>query len=105
MNVLGVGNELARAGFGGEQVADLHVRAGAEEVIDLGQVLREAFAVALHEAAGDDERLALAGLLVLGELENVVDGLLLGGFEEGAGVDDDDLGVLRVLRRAGSRAG
>ena len=52
-------------------------------------------AVALDEAAGDDEALGFAAvlLLVLDHLEDGVDGLLLGGVDEAAGVDDDDLGV------------
>src|SRR5690606_3426480 len=44
-------------------------------------------------------RVAASGLLVLGHLQNGVDGLLLGGSDEGAGVDDDHLGVLGLLHQ------
>src|SRR4029078_11511160 len=46
--------------------------------------------------AGHDQALAVA--LVLGHLEDGVDRLLLGVVDEGAGVDDDDVGVARVGR-------
>ena len=50
--------------------------------------------VALREAAGDDELLAGAVLLHLGELEDRLDRLLLRLADEAARVDDDDLGVV-----------
>ena len=71
----------------------------AEDVIDLGDVLGELVGVALREAAGDDELLR-PGLLVLRHLEDGVDALFLGGVDERAGVDDDDVGALgRVDQR------
>ena len=53
-------------------------------------------AVALDEAAGDDELFGRAGGFVAGHFEDGVDGFLLGGVDEGAGVDDEDLGLLRM---------
>ncbi len=77
---------------GGQDAFEL---AGADDGVDLGDVFADLVAVALDEAAGDDDALGFAavGLLVLDHLEDGVDGLLLGGVDEGAGVDDDDLGV------------
>ena len=42
-------------------------------------------------------------LLELGQLEDRVDRLLAGPVDEGAGVDDEALGVLGPLRAAGTR--
>ncbi len=69
--------------------------AGADYCVNFGDVLLDLVAVALDEAAGDDDALGLSAvlLLVLDHLEDGVDGLLLGGVDETAGVDDDDLGV------------
>jgi len=64
-------------------------------VVERGrEVLREP----LGHAAGDDELLFFAAFLhaaVLVDLQNMSDRLLFGGIDEGAGVDDDDVGLLR----------
>ena len=39
-----------------------------------------------------------------GHFEDGVDGLLLGGVDEGAGVDDEDFGVFGALGEAGAGA-
>ena len=69
--------------------------AGADDGVDFGDVLADLVAVALDEAAGNDELLGAAAVadLVLDHLEDGVDGFLLGGVDEGAGVDDEDVGV------------
>jgi len=41
---------------------------------------------------------------VAGHLENGVDGLLLGGVDEGTGVDDEDFGFFRMGGEAGAGA-
>jgi hypothetical protein len=84
--------------------------AGADYGVDFGDVLLDLVAVALDEAAGDDEALGFAavGDLVLHHLEDGVDGLLLGGVDEAAGVDDEDFGVFGArgeLARRRGRAG
>jgi hypothetical protein len=69
----------------------------ADEGVDLvvegsGEILGEP----LGHAAGDDQLLLLAALghaAVLVHLEDVADGFLLGGVDEGAGVDDDHVGL------------
>src|SRR6202012_3004373 len=69
--------------------------AGAYDGVDFGDVGADLVAVALDEAAGDDEFLGAAavGDLVLHHLEDGVDRLLLGGVYETTGVNDKDLGV------------
>ena len=62
---------------------------GAEVGVDLGDLLGQLVAVALAEAARHIDALDPAILLRVGELEDGVDALLLGAFDEAAGVDDD----------------
>ncbi len=84
-------------GVAREDVPELEHVARPEEVVDLGHLLGELPGVALREAPGDDELLAGADALVLGELEDRVDRLLLRLADEAARVDDDDLGVVGLL--------
>ena len=67
----------------------------ADDGVYFGDVLLDLVAVALDEAAGDDDALGFAAvlLLVLDHLEDGIDGLLFGGVDEAAGVDDDDFCV------------
>src|SRR5262249_61158604 len=66
----------------------------------VGPVIQDAAAVALGEAARDDERPAGALLLQLRELQDRLDRLLARAVDEGAGVDDE---ALRVLGPLGER--
>ena len=91
-------------GVAAEHGLELEHVARAEEVIDLGQVRRELFRVALREAAGDDELLARARVFVAGHLEDGVDRLLLGLVDEAAGVDDDHRCVFGVRHVTVARA-
>ena len=75
---------------------------------DDGVHFRNAFAdfvaVAFDEASSDDE---LSGLPVCFELRHFkdgVDGLLLGGVDEAAGVDDEDFGLLGTRGQARATA-
>ena len=94
-----------RVGLAAEDLGELHHVARAEEVVDLGHLLGELARVALRQAPGDDELLAGADLLVLGELEDGVDRLLLRLADEAARVDDDDLGLVRLVDDAPAAAG
>ena len=69
---------------------------GADELVDLGHLGRQLLRVALGQAAGDDQPLARARLLVAGHVEDRVDRLLLRLADEAAGVDDDDVGGLGI---------
>jgi len=77
---------------------------GAYDCIDFWDVLPDLIAVALDEASGDDDALGLSAVLlfVLDHLEDGVDGLLLCGVDEAAGVDDDDFGVFGTGCKLGS---
>src|SRR5262249_40920294 len=63
-------------------------------------LLQDVAAVALGEAARDDERPAGALLLQLRELEDRLDRFLARAIDEGAGVDDE---ALRILGPLGER--
>ena len=78
--------------------------AGANDGVYFRDVGADLVAVTLDEAAGDDDALGFAAVLLLvpDHLEDGVDGLLLGGVDEGAGVDDDDLGIFGVRGEFGS---
>ena len=89
-------------GRNARSVQDVFELTGADDCVDLGDVLPDLVAVALHQAAGDDDALGAAFGLVLDHLEDGRDRLLLGGVDEAAGVDDDDLGVFGVGGEGGS---
>ena len=77
----------------------------AEQRVDLGDPLGQLGAAALHEAAGgDDAPPRRATLPLLGRQERL-DRLHAGGVDEGAGVDDEEVGVLRVLDDFGAGRG
>ena len=79
--------------------------AGADDGVDFRNVFLDFVAIALDEAAGDDELFGAAVGLVARHFEDGVDRLLLGGVDEGAGVDDEDFGVFGVaVRRAPARS-
>ena len=75
-------------------LAKVVVFAKADNRIKLGDLLAQLFAVALPEAAGDDDLLPGCRILLeLTGLEDRVDRLFLRRFHEAAGVDHDDIGV------------
>ena len=71
--------------------------AGADEGVDLGQLLGQLGAVALGQAARDDQRAQAAALLLVGQLEDRVDRLLARARDERAGVHDRDVRVGQIL--------
>ena len=66
------------------------------DLVDLGEGGGQLVAVALGHAAGDDE--SGAGPALLAEGEHGVDRLAAGGVDEGARVDDDQVGGARLGR-------
>jgi len=78
--------------------------AGADYGVDFGDGLADVVAVALDEAAGDDELFGRAGGFEAGHFEDGVDGFLLGGVNEGAGVDDEDVGFFGMSGEASAGA-
>ena len=79
-----------------DRVGDPEEVSGANEHVDLGQRLLQVVGVALREAAGHDEPPSGPRRLHGGEVEDRVDRLLLGGPDEGAGVDDEHVGGVGV---------
>ena len=73
--------------------------------IDFGNVFADLVAEAFDQASGDDQLLRLASGLVRGHFEDRVDRLLLGAFDERAGVDDDHVGVFGAASEFGAGAG
>ena len=67
--------------------------AGADDGVDFRNAFADFIAIALDEAAGDDELFGVTLGFEAGHLEDGVDGFLLGGIDEGAGVDDEDFGL------------
>jgi hypothetical protein len=71
-----------------------------------GMLRADLVAVALDQTAGDDEPLCAASVrdLVLHHLQDGVDGLLLGGVDEAARVDHEDVGILGARGEPGAAA-
>ena len=74
-----------------------------DEVVHLGQVAAQVVGVALDHAAGDDQAFEPAALLVFGRFEDRLDRLLPRRLDEGAGVDDDHVGLGRVANELPAR--
>ena len=62
-------------------------------------------AVALHQAAGHHQALAGIGLLEAGQVQDGVHRLLAGRLDEAAGVDQQEIGGLRLTRHLPARPG
>lgn len=88
-------HDVRARGAGAHDLRDLVRFADAKEGVHLRQLRRELLGIALGEAPRDDERLAVL-LFVLRHLQDRVDGLLLGGLDEAAGIDDDGVRLFRV---------
>ena len=73
----------------GDAVVVLH----AQKAVHLRHLRGQIAGIALGQAAGDEQLLQPARLLVLRHLEYGVDGFHLGGLDEAAGVDEDDVGL------------
>ena len=72
------------------------VAAGAQHAVHLGQFGADVIGVALGETAGDQQLFQLALFLQLSQLQNIFDGLALGGVDEAAGVEHRHVGPFRV---------
>ena len=87
---------------GGDHVV---VAAGAKHAVHLGQLGQNFLLIALGQTAGDEDLPHQALGLFLRDGKNVVDGLALGGVDEAAGVDDDQIDVLRLRANLKTRLG
>ena len=70
----------------------------ADPGVDEWELVDELLAVALRQAAGDDDGAAAAARFVRGHLRDDGAGLLAGRGDKGAGVDQDDVGVVGIVR-------
>ena len=95
-----------RGGWHGEAggLEDGFEFAGADHGVDFGDALLDFVAVALDEAAGDDELFRPTGGLVAGHFKDGVDGFLLGRVNEAARVDDEDIGFFGMGSEASASA-
>ena len=87
-----LGRQSLSAG-GAQRAGDALQIAGAEVVVDLGNLGPQLVGVALREAADDEQALDLPGRLGRRGAQDHIDRLLLGVADEAAGVDDHHLGV------------
>ena len=69
---------------------------GTKDEIDFRNFFLDFVAIALGEATGDDEFLAVAGRLQPGHFQNRIDGFLFCAIDETARIDDDDIGIFFV---------
>jgi len=84
----------------GQAGGDLRDVVDSQAEVDFRNFAVQGFPVALGEASGNDEPAHMPLPFQFGGRENGLDRLFLGGQDEGAGVDDDDVGGLRPPRRA-----
>ncbi len=75
----------------GQQRRQLLILPDPQEDVDLRQFGRQFFPVPFRQAPGGHQDAAIAGLLILGHLQDGVDALLLGRVDEAAGVHDQHL--------------
>ena len=79
------------------RVHDVIIAARSAEYVDLGQLSAHLVSIALHQTASHDQTLHIAGLLVLGGLQNGFDSLGLSGLDEAAGVDNANVCFGHIL--------
>ncbi len=77
-------------------LGDLLAAEDADDLVDLGHLVQEHLALAFGQAAGDDHPLDLPEPLAVEHLADHPERLLPRGVDESAGVDDDQVGPLRV---------
>ena len=91
---------VAMAGAGGrffDRGQNLIITAGAKEQIHLGQCFDGGFAIALGQAASNDQTAAAAMLFVSRGRQNGLDGLVGCILDKAAGIDNDGLRLGRFV--------
>ena len=79
-----------------DRLYNVLITARAADDVNLGQIALDLLAVALCQAAGDDQTLHFA-LLALGGLQNGLDRLGLGRLDKTAGVDNAHLSLVHIV--------
>ena len=82
---------------------DAVVAAGAQGGVHLRQLPEKVALVSLGQAAGNDQRLQLALLFQLRQLQNRLNGLALGAVNKAAGIDNGRVSPLRLLQKLHAR--
>jgi hypothetical protein len=95
----GEDGERARVDAAVGGLRDVVELAGADEGVDFRNLRAQLVAVALDEAAGDDQPTATAVRLHPRRFEDGLDRLLLRRVDKPARVDDDGVGLGRVARQ------
>ena len=81
-----------------DDLRDLFNLVDAHEGVHFGEEFGQFVAKTLRETAGDDEALApVLGFAEFAGFEDGIDAFFLGGVDEGAGIDDDDIGAGGVV--------
>ncbi len=88
----GIGDQSALGELGHEV---MQVREPQKQV-DLGDLVLQFLLIALDEAPDRHDRFDVALLFELGGAQDGVDRFLLGGVDEAAGIDENDVGVRQV---------
>ena len=99
VDVFRIGDDLSRRDLRRQQIRDLRVGRGAEEVIHFRHLLRQLRSVALRQAAGDHQRFAAARFLLLRQAKDGVDRFLLRRIDKAARIHHDHVGIRRVRRQ------
>ena len=73
---------------------------GAQEGIYFGQLFQQLFLILLTETPGDNENLAPAFRLISTRLDNGVNRLLLSFFNKRTRIDDNNVGLRRIVGHA-----
>ena len=79
-----------------DEAGELAVLIDAQEQINLRNLLEKILFVPLGQAACHHQQAAAAGFLELGHFQNGIDGFLLGGLDEAAGVDHEDIRLFGI---------
>src|SRR5512133_1859102 len=84
------------AAFFSQNFGNAGVVTGADEDIHLGQFMGQFFLITLRQAPRNDQGVAAAIALALGQVQDGIDTFLLGLFDKGTGIDDDNIGIFFV---------
>ena len=83
---------------GAHSIDNVGIAACAEHGINFRQLLDNFLRIALHQTSGQRLRaFERTGLLELCRLQNRIDGLLLGGLDKAAGVDNGDIRLRHII--------
>ena len=80
-----------------DDIPDQIIAFCADNRVHLRHLVKQILGIALAQAAGDDEFPMRVLFFIFGHLEDGIDGFRLSAFDEAAGIDDDHIGVCRIV--------